>query len=277
MTTSPDFSFQVLSATHDPTINPVSISFKLSLHSQDDGQETGESEFSKADLLNISFKHTKSMPEEVIEHINNNLGSYDLSEDKATNMKTMTFELKINDIDSQKIMDVFEDFFAKKSKNSCFEVNYQRSQQMEQFTQELKEFSQVPVLLHLIEHSKLTINATDFNPLIDSFVQFLKSQSQLELAKVVRVCMLLKRFNGNLKFVSYKDGLDKDFQEAFLDQRDLFKEFFLAFENPLMRYIFENDQEGYLVIQGRILNILKYEVIVNAKNLCEFLYKIKTS
>ena len=276
MTENNPCTIQIISETFQSENSKLFFNLKLSFHNTETEKENPSTAVSQSDLLYITFKQTKKIPDDVVDHINNNLGTYDLTEDETTHEKTMVFELKINDIDSKKILQVYDDFFMTRLSDAKFELDYKRSQSAENFANDLKQYSQVPVILHLIENSNLQVTANNHNLILDSFIQYLRSQSELDIAKFVKGFQFIQSLKAKFVYKSFKNGLDNDFSLASLDQRDLFKEFFLAFENPLVKYIFENGQDGKLNIKGRILNIINYEVNVELKNAAEFLYKVKT-
>ena len=266
---------ELLSDTFSEESQLLKINFKLTFHSNENDVNLPEGSPSQSDLLQISFKQQKKIPTEVEEYIINNLGIFDLKDDPKTHNKILSFELKINDIDSEKILQVFDDFFVKRLSEAKLEVNYAKSQSLDEFAIDLKSFYQVPILLQLIEQARVNVEVSHHHQLIEGFVQYLKSQNQLALANFLKSFKTVGSVQGKLGFTSFKKGLEMDFKAMSLDQRDLLKEFFLAFENPLVKFIFENGQEGVLKIKGRILNILNYEVDVEAKNATEFLHKVR--
>lgn len=266
---------ELLSDTFSEESQLLKINFKLTFHSNENDANLPEGSPSQSDLLQISFKQQKKIPTEVEEYIVNNLGTFDLKDDQETHNKILSFELKINDIDSEKILQVFDDFFVKRLSEAKLEVNYAKSQSLDEFANDLKSFYQVPILLQLIEHARVNVEVSHHHQLIEGFMQYLKSQNQLALANFLKSFKTIGSIQGKLGLASFKKGLEVDFKAMSLDQRDLLKEFFLAFENPLVKFIFENGQEGVLKIKGRILNILNYEVDVEAKNATEFLHKVR--
>lgn len=249
--------------------------FKLSFHNPEDEAKTEDGK-SKADLLQVTFTQTKKLPAEVEEYIVNNLGTFDLSENPETHSKTLSFELKINDINTVAILRTFEDFFSKRLADAYAEIVWEKSGSLDDFHADLKTFSHVPILLQLLERSKVVLRLHQHNALLEGFGHYLKSESKLEQASFMRLLEVLVGFRGDVVLSSYKNGLEADFKALGMDQRDLMKEFFLAFENPLVKYIFEAGQKGDLHIRGRILNILNYEVAFEGKGVAEFLHKIRT-
>jgi len=276
MTHQNDLIVNVYSEVFLPESIGSRLSFKLSFHNLEEEPKTDDGK-SKADLLQITFTQTKKIPADVEEYIVNNLGTYELAEDADQNTKTLSFELKINDINSEAILRTFEDFFNKRLADAYAEVVLEKSGSLEDFFADLRAYSHVPILLQLLERSKLTARMHHPNGLLEGFGHYLKSEAKLELAGSLKLGQILQTLRGDLTLVSYKDGIEKDFKALNLDQRDLMKEFFLAFENPLVKYIFENGQKGHLHIRGRILNILNYEVLFEGKGTAEFLYKLRTT
>lgn len=274
-----ELAVNVRSAVFAPAPAPVAtkLSFRISFHNPEvDAPPQAEGVRSQADLLTISFNQTRKIPAEVEEYINNNLGTFELAETPDSPLKTLSFELKINDIDSEKILRTFDDFFSKRLAEAYLDVHFEKSGTLEEMLADLKAYSQVPILLQILERGNLSAKLNHHVPLVEGLVQYLKSQSQLELAQFVRGAEVIASFHGDVTLASYKGSLVQDFKSLGLDQRDLMKEFFLAFENPLVKYIFENGQDGTLTIKGRILNIMNYEVHFECKGASEFLYKIRT-
>lgn len=252
------------------------LDFKISFHDHEGQPETAGGK-SQADLLQITFPHTKKIPAEVEEYIVNNLGTFELTETPDGTSKTLAFELKINDIDSEKILRTYDDFFNKRLGPAFLELSFEKSGSFDDFFADLKGFYQVPILMQVLERGSLSVRMSGHNGLVEGLVQFLKSQAMLQLANFVRGAQVVTSLRGDVELGSYKTGLDKGLKELSLDQRDLMKEFFLAFENPLVRFIFEAGQEGGLHIRGRILNIMNYEVRFEGKGAAEFLQKIRTT
>lgn len=268
-------TFNLHSETFTPNAAAIKLHFRISFHAAEDAPQP-EGARSQADLLKITFSQNKKIPAEVEEYIVNNLGTFELNESPDGVSKTLSFELKINDIDSEKIIRTYEDFFSKRLSEALFEVNYEKSGSIEEFFSDLKTFYHVPILLQVLERAKVEVKLKDHVKLLEGWVQYLKSQSELGLANFVKVGELCKNIRGKGELSSFKGELEKGLREIGLDQRDLMKEFFLAFENPLVKFIFEAGQEGSLHIKGRILNIMNYELDFECKGGADLLQKIRT-
>lgn len=268
-------TFNLHSEAFTPGNAAVKLNFRISFHATEDAP-LAEGARSQADLLQITFSQNKKIPTEVEEYIVNNLGTFELNESPDGASKTLSFELKINDIDSDKITKTYEDFFTKRLSEALFEVNYEKSGTIDDFFSDLKTFYHVPILLQVLERANIEVRLKDHVKLLEGWVQYLKSQSELGLANFLKVSELFKHLKGNAELISFKGDFEKDLHDVGLDQRDLMKEFFLAFENPLVKFIFEAGQEGSLRIKGRILNIMNYEVNFECKGGADLLQKIRT-
>lgn len=275
MTEHKNLSFNIRSDTYNHHHPHFKTNIELSFHQPEAANNVTPNTQSAADLLQLSFHQAKKIPQEVDEYINQNLGPYVLTEDSETHLKVLSFELKINEIDSDKILKLYEDFFLKQLSQSSLKIHFSRSQNFDDFVSDLTNHYKVPILQQVLEHGLLESNLNEHSNLIEGFVQYLKSQNQLQLAQFLKNFECISFFKGDLVLTSYKKHFDEAVNFLGLDQKDLTKEFFLAFDNHLTKYIFETGQPGTLKIKGRILNILNYEVNVDAKNLAEFMAKVR--
>lgn len=209
------------------------------------------------DLLRIRFRHSRPVPEEVKDYISSNLGIFELTEEGDA--KTLTFELKINDINIELIHTVYQKFFAGPLKQTRVALSYDRRQSLDDWAGELREYSQVPLLLHALECAHLRLEASHGVEVLKALFEFIRAEKAplIEPWMDLALTLLSLRAKGELR--SFKKLDLGVFKELEFDQRDNFQSFIYPFDNPINNYIFEEDQPGELEVSGRILNILNYE------------------
>lgn len=246
----------------------VFLNFNVSLNTaQEQTLEKGSD-----DLLKIKFSHAKPVPEEVKDYINNNLGVFSLSENG--NEKILTFELKINDINLELIRFVFEKYFAPEASNANFSLTYSRTQNPMSWIPELKNHSDLPFILQLIEHSHIRLEGQDSVALLEALFKYVKSENPGLLQPWMNLLLTLTSLKLTGTFRSFEKMQKGSFEKLEFEQIDNIKEFFFLFDNPINNYIFEKGQPGNLEISGRILNILNYEFKSNFPNMQEFIEKV---
>jgi hypothetical protein len=231
-----------------------------------------ETETGAEDLLKIQFSHSKPVPEEVRDYISSNLGVFDLTE--AGHEKTLVFELKINDINIELIRKVFEKYFAPEASKAFLSLAYSRTQKPEDWYAEFKSRSEVPLLLHLLEHSKVKLEGQDVINILKGLFSYVKSENPMLLQPWMNLLLTLASLKTKGVVNSYNKLPENIFKEMEFEQRDNIKDFFFLMDNPINNYVFEAGEPGRLKISGRILNILNYEFEGSFPNLQGFLGEV---
>lgn len=231
-----------------------------------------ETDTGSEDLLKIQFSHSKPVPEEVKDYISSNLGVFDLTE--AGQEKTLVFELKINDINIELIRKVFEKYFASEAANAFMSLSYSRSQKPEDWIADFRSRSDVPLLLHLLEHSKVKLEGKDVINILKSLFSYVKSENPSLMQSWMNLLLTLATVKTTGIVHSFKKLPEQTFAQMEFEQRDNIKDFFFLMDNPINNYIFEAGEPGRLKISGRILNILNYEFEGSFPNMQGFLGEV---
>ena len=251
-----------------PLEQSLDFKFSLSLNTAPAPEAQADTE----DLLKIQFSHSKPVPEEVRDYISSNLGVFDLTE--AGHEKTLVFELKINDINIELIRKVFEMYFAPEAREAFLSLSYSRSQRPDEWVADFKTRSDVPLLLHLLEHSKIKLEGKDVINILKGLFSYVKSENPSLLQSWMNLLLTLATAKASGVVHSYKKLPKKSLAQMEFEQRDNIKDFFFLMDNPINNYIFEAGEPGKLKISGRILNILNYEFEGRFPNMQGFLGEV---
>jgi hypothetical protein len=247
----------------------IGLRFNLTLNTNSiESKSPGESE----DLLKIKFRHSKPVPQKVKDYVANNLGVFDLTEN--ANEKLMTFELKINDINVERINKVFETFFAPQVKNSIISFNYFKTKNSLEWAADFKSHPEVPLLLQILENSKIKLEGQNIVNLVDALFTYAKSENSAIVEPWMNIILTLLKLKAHGQLKSFTRIPKGVFQQMEFDQRDSVKDLFFLFDNPINNYVFEAGQPGKLEISGRILNILDYEFEATFPDMQTFLETI---
>lgn len=222
-----------------------------------------------SDKLSISFKSSKPVPTEIKDYISRNLGSFEFSEEGDE--RKFSFDLKLKDIAFEEINAAYQDFFKGKTDEVVLDLQYKRSESSSDLIERVQKFYRVPLFLHLMEKSQLDLKITNHSSLLDAFFEFGKSANIPLLNSPFVLIQLIRFARLNAIFAPFESLPHQVFEEAQFDQREVFKDFILPFENPLNEFIFASGEEGYLRVEGTVLNILEYSVNVRFPGIAELI------
>jgi hypothetical protein len=248
---------------------------------QKDVQKTEEVEPSKAtpvDVLEITFKKNGELPEEVGKHIESRIGMFQKNENEEEGTTTLTFEVNFHQIDKYEIWQSYQRFFEQKDnseeKNMHFKLSFQKNGELNDLFNSFKKDPEIPLVLHLIENSRLKLDSEGPEYLIKTGMNYLKSHMKHEMAFLDLLINNFKGIKGKLKLGALHD-ISKDFwQRLDLDQTQNFGGFFDVWRTPLLNYIF-GEGEGKLLVKGTVFNYIAYEFEMNIKDFAQFLSQIK--
>lgn len=258
-----------------PLVFELHASFGPSSDSQENVQneQQATSEQTMSDTLMIQFKSSKEVPQEVRDYISTTLGTFDLVENG--NEKTFIFELKIKDIDTESILNAYKTHFEKHTEKFAFNVRYQKSQSLDELAEQLKASYRAPLVFHLLEKSALKAEIDSYDKVAKGLFSYLKSQNIPVLNFFLNFFDNFQEMRGEVVMSSLKDMDDKLMEEMGWDQKENFKEVFGSLDNPINRYIFDDEQNQELIVSGRILNIVNYEFKSRVEGLKNFLKKVE--
>lgn len=263
----------VQSENYNPTsASKISIELNASL-SKTTKPESPEDQ-NDADTLFIKFKSKKKVPDSLKNYIESNLGNFELIENEEE--KIFIFELKINEIDFESIQEAYENYFSKNMSNFLFEMKYEKSQNLLELLAQMKKYHRIPFMFHMLEKSKLKININSFEKIFKGLSDYLNSLNLHSFTVLFKLINLV----DNLKMDVFNKGIEKHDHEFFenmdWDQRGVYQQICLAFENPINSFIFDEEFEDQeLVISGKILGILNYEFKAKLGNMKEFFNGVK--
>lgn len=226
-----------------------------------------------SDKLSISFKSSKPVPAEIKDYISRNLGSFEFSEEGDE--RRFSFDLKLKDIAFDEINTAYQDFFKGKTDEVILDMHYKRSEPSSQLIERFQKFHRVPLFLHLMEKSQLTLKLSQHSALLDAFFEFGKSSNIALLDSPIGLTRLISFAKLNAVFAPFESLPHQVFEDIQFDQREVFRDFILPFENPLNEFIFAPGEEGYLRVEGTILNILEYSVNVRLPGISELVKHAK--
>ena len=266
-------NIEIQSENYNPS-STSKISIELNTSLAKTTKQENENDPNDADTLFIKFKSKKKVPESLKNYIQTNLGNFELIENEDE--KIFIFELKINEIDFVSIQEAYESYFSKNLSNFLLEFKYENSQNLQELLAQLKKYHRIPFMFHMLEKSKLNININSFEKIFDSLSKYLSS---LNLHSFTALFNIINLVDG-LKLDVLNKGIEKHnhqfFESMDWDQRGVYQQICLAFENPINNFIFDEevaDQE--LVISGKILGILNYEFKAKLGNMREFFDGVK--
>ena len=225
------------------------------------------------DTLKIRIVNDQKITDGVKNFIKENLGTFEFSEHEKE--KTFVFELKINDINFSAIREAFETHFAKSSAAFAVKLSYEKSQPLDAFADDLKANSRVPLFLHLLENAQTQFASDAPAEFLRSLLALMEANGGKVLAPWVKILLCFSRIKMRCENFTYKKFEQKAFDDMDFEQKENFKEFFGALDNPLNNFVFSGQEASELKVTGRILNVLGYEFTASLPGLEGFLRKVE--
>lgn len=230
------------------------------------------------DLLNITFKKNGDLPFQVEKHIESKIGMFQKNFNKKDNTMTLTFEVNFHQIDKAQIWQSYQRFFEQssddKGSNMHFKLSFDKKGTMDNLLDSFKTNPEIPLVLHLLENSRLKLESTGPDYLIKTGMNYLKSGMKHEMAFLEFLLSRFKGIEGKMQLGPLKD-ISKDFWNRLeLDQTQNFGGFFDVWRTPLLRYVFA-EGEGTLVVKGTVFNFFAYEFKMKVNDFAKFLADIK--
>ena len=255
------------------TPNSTKISLKVNFNNAFvKNDQSGEEAEKSQDTLKITILNEKPIPQDVKTYIQENLGVFEFSENESE--KSFLFELQINDINTDAVRAIFETHFAQNIQNFALSFDYEKSEDLEVFGQELKTYHRVPLFLQLMEKARLNVNCDAPAEIVASLLELLKANNSTTLHPWVKVFVFFLRIKMRMEGFSFKKLNLKAFEDMNFDQIDNFKEFFLPLDNPINSYAFSGQRECSLKVSGRILNVLDYEFFARLPNFSKLIDQV---
>lgn len=245
-----------------------------------DEEEEGEGKVSSmpVDLLDITFKKNGQLPLQVEKHIESKIGMFQKNFNEEDNTMTLTFEVNFHQIDKSQIWQSYKRFFEQssdpKSSNMNFKLSFEKKGTMDNLLESFKSDPEIPLVLHLLENSRLKLESNGPDYLIKTGMNYLKSHMKHEMAFLDFLLSRFKGIKGKMKLGPLKD-ISKDFWKRLdLDQTQNFGGFFDVWRTPLLSYVFA-EGEGTLIVKGTVFNFFAYEFKMKVKDFAKFLRDIK--
>ena len=213
----------------------------------------------ETDLLEITINGLQDIPEDVSEHIKSRIGNYELKKDESKNETTLIFDVNFSHVNRNEVFKSYFKFFEQeRDYNSKVNISYAKKGNMKELLESFVEKKEIPLVLHLMEKSELTLDIDSPEFLLVSTINFMKKNFNEPSNLLELLIDKFQAINGKMVLGDINKFDISFWRNLNLDQTQNFGGFFDLWRTPLLGFIF-GEGEGKLKVKGTILKFVEYE------------------